>query len=201
MSDSPSEKEEVNEETRASSESQTDEERRAVIKWLWRVPVLATLAAAGWGVREAYDVHFNKARPDENPTFAPKAPQRVAALTEFQEVWSAVPFVLEGTPALALRLPEPIAGGLELNGNHYVAFSQVCTHLGCLVNLNDNLEAINFAFNYRTEHPALVCPCHLSVFAPLESGRAVSGPAVEPLPRVQLSVEGDALFAVGLEEV
>lgn len=198
MSDTPSDKE-VERETGTSSEPPMSEERRTIIKWLWRVPVLATLAAAGWGVREAYQVHFNKARPDENPTFTPKAPQRIAALSEFQEVWSAIPFVLEGTPALALRLPEPIAGGLEANGNHHAAFSQVCTHLGCLVNLNDNLEAINFAFNYRTEHPALVCPCHLSVFAPLESGRAVSGPAVEPLARVQLRVEGEALFAVGLE--
>ena len=198
MSDTPSDK---GEEARASSEPPMSEERRTVIKWLWRVPVLATLVAAGWGVREAYQVHFNKARPDENPTFTPKVPQRVAALSEFQKVWSAAPFVLEGTPALALRLPEPVAGGIGANGNHYAAFSQVCTHLGCLVNLNDNLEAINFAFNYRTEHPALVCPCHLSVFAPLESGRAVSGPAVEPLQRVQLRVEEGVLFAVGLEKV
>ncbi len=180
--------------------AQTDEERRTLIKWLWRVPVLATLVAAGWGVREAYQVHFNKARPDENPTFIPKVPQRVAALSEFEEVWSAASFVLEGTPALALRLPEPIPGSIEVSGNHYAAFSQVCTHLGCLVNLNDDINAINFAFNYRTEHPALVCPCHLSVFAPLEAGRAVSGPAVEPLPRVQLAVEEEALFAMGLEE-
>ena len=141
-------------------------------------------------------------RPDENPNFAPKTPQRIAPLSSFGEVWSAAPFVLEGTPALALRLPEPIPGSIEVSRpNHYAAFSQVCTHLGCLVNLNDDINAINFAFNYRTEHPALVCPCHLSVFAPLESGRAVSGPAVEPLPRVQLvAEEEDALFAAGLEE-
>lgn len=200
MSDTPSDKVEAQEETEGSSKASPDQERRTLITWLWRVPVIAALAAAGWGVREAYEVHFNKARPDETPTFVPKTPQRVAPLSDLEEVWRAVPFTLGGTPALALRLPEPVAGGLEVGGNHYAAFSQVCTHLGCLVNLNDDVDAINFAFNYRTEHPALVCPCHLSVFAPLDAGRAVSGPAVEPLPRVQLVVEEGALFAVGIEE-
>lgn len=178
----------------------TNEARRTVIKWLWRAPVLVALGAAGWGVREAYQVHFNKARPDDNPTFVPQTPQRVAPLAEFTEVWSAAPFVLAGTSALALRLPKAVPGSVEVDGNYYAAFSQVCTHLGCLVNLNNNVEAINFAFNYRTDHPALVCPCHLSVFEPLESGRAMSGPAVEPLPRVQLVAREGELFAVGLEE-
>ena len=177
----------------------TDEERRRVIKWLWRVPVIVAFVGAGWGVREAYEVHFNKARPAENPSFTPQTPVRVAALSDLNAAWSTVPFTIAQTPALALRLPEPIPGGLSVNGQHYAAFSQVCTHLGCLVNLNDDVAAIDFAFNYRTEYPAFVCPCHLSVFAPLEAGQAVSGPAVEPLLRVQLSVQGDELFAVGLE--
>jgi Rieske Fe-S protein len=75
----------------------------------------------------------------------------------------------------------------------------VCTHLGCTVYLNRDLSGIDFAFNFRTTHPDLTCPCHLSIFDPTRGGEAVSGPAVRPLPRVQLELRGDALVAVGLE--
>jgi arsenite oxidase small subunit len=37
----------------------------------------------------------------------------------------------------------------------------------------------------------LTCACHFSVFDPLRAGRAVSGPAVRPLPRIRLRLEGD----------
>ncbi len=177
-------------------------ERRALITWLWRVPVLATLAGLGWGALEAYHVHFDKVRP-EAPNFTPVTPQRVAALTELEQLWSAVSFTLADgsgeTPALALQVPEAVMGGVSIDGRHYLAFSRVCTHLGCPVSLNSDLETLAVAFNYRTDRPAIACPCHLSVFSPLEAGRAVSGPAREPLPRVQLEGRGDVLFAVGLE--
>ncbi len=175
-------------------------ERRTLITWLWRLPVLAAAAGIGWGVWEAYHVHFDKVEPGA-PDFIPVTPQRAATLLELEPLWSTAPFTLDntGTPALALHIPEAVAGGVSVNGQHYLAFSRVCTHLGCPVNLNSNLETLAVAFNYRSEHPALACPCHLSVFSPLEAGKAVSGPAREPLPRVQLERRGDALFAVGLE--
>lgn len=177
-------------------------ERRTLITWLWRVPVLATLAGIGWGAWEAYHIHFDKVRP-EAPAFTPVTPQRITSLVELEPLWSTVPFMLTNgsseTPALALRVPEAVAGGISLDGRHYLAFSRICTHLGCPVNLNSDLETLAVAFNFRTDYPALACPCHLSVFSPLQAGKAVSGPAREPLPRVQLERRGDALFAVGLE--
>jgi len=172
--------------------------RRTLFTWLWRAPVLAVLAGVGWGAWEAYHVHFDKVRP-ETPEFIPVPPQRVAALGQLDELWSTVPFELGETPALVLRVPEAVPGGLSLEGAHYLAFSRSCTHLGCPVSLNRNLETLAVAFNFRSDHPALACPCHLSVFSPLAAGKAVSGPAREPLPRVQLERRGDALFAVGLE--
>jgi len=175
-------------------------ERRDLLKWLWRVPVLAALAGAGWGAWEAYHVHFDKVRPGDAPTFTPQGPQRVAPLSAFAEVWDAATFNLAGTPGIAMRLPEAVPGGLSLDGAHYAAYSQVCTHLGCIVNLNRNVEALAVAFNYRGDTPALACPCHLSVFAPLQGGEAVSGPAREPLPRVKLEARDGVLYAVGLEE-
>ncbi len=178
-------------------------ERRTLITWLWRLPVLAAVAGVGWGAWKAYHVHFDKVQPD-TPSFGPITPQRAASLLELQTLWSSVSFTLEGasaeTPALVLHVPEAVAGSVDVGGQHYLAFSRVCTHLGCPVSLNSNLETLAVAFNYRTEHPALACPCHLSVFSPLEAGKAVSGPAREPLPRVQLERRDDVLFAVGLEQ-
>lgn len=173
-------------------------ERRTFVTWLWRLPVVVAIAGASWGVWEAYQVHFNKVRPDA-PAFRPVQAQRIAGLEALAEPWSSVAFEVAATPALLLRVPEAVSGGLSVEGAHYLAFSRVCTHLGCLVNLNRDLEALALAFNYRTNHPALACACHLSAFAPLQAGLAVSGPAREPLPRVQLEQRGDALFAVGLE--
>lgn len=179
-----------------------DPERREALRWLWRVPVLAALAGIGWGVWEAYYVHFDKVTPDA-PTFTPLARQRVAALSALSSPWSSVPFTLDNgsgeVPAIALHVPEAVAGGVSVGSQHFIAFSRICTHQGCPVTLRKDLAALEVAFNYRAAEPALACSCHLSVFAPLEAGKAVSGPARRPLPRVQLETRGDALFAVGLE--
>ena len=177
-------------------------ERRTIITWLWRLPVLAVLGGAFWGIWEAYYVHFNKVTP-EAPEFVPVAPQRIAAFGELGDLWSMVLFTLKTqageTSALALRVPVAVPGGLSVDEKHYLAFSRVCTHQGCPVSLRRDLGTLEVAFNYRAEHPVLACPCHLSIFAPLEAGKAVSGPAREPLPRVQLKRYGDELLAVGLE--
>ena len=58
-----------------------------------------------------------------------------------------------------------------------VAFSAVCTHGGCLVNL------------WRDD--ALFCPCHYSRFNPWESGRVMGGPATRRLSPLPLKVEGE----------
>ena len=177
-------------------------ERRTFITWLWRLPVLAVIGGAFWGAWEAYYVHFDKVTP-RAPEFVPVSPQPVATFSQLDTLWSAVPFILKTkageTPALALRVPVAVPGGISVGQRHYLAFSRVCTHLGCPVSLRRDLGTLEVAFNYRAEHPVLACPCHLSVFAPLEAGKAVSGPAREPLPRVQLRAQGEELLAVGLE--
>ncbi len=176
----------------------TDASRRRVLTWLWRLPVLAVLVGAGYGVYEAVRI-LSKEAPGETPEFAPQPPQRVASLSTFSEVWSAAEFSFAERPAIAVRLPGLVSGGLSLEDRHYAAFSRVCTHQGCTVSLNKNLEAVAVAFNYRSSQPVLTCPCHFSVFDPAQAGEAVSGPAVRPLRRVRLEQRGDELYAVGLE--
>jgi nitrite reductase/ring-hydroxylating ferredoxin subunit len=67
-----------------------------------------------------------------------------------------------------------------------LAYSQACTHLSCAV-------------VPRIEDGVLHCPCHDGYFD-LKTGRNIAGPPPRPLPRIELTVEGDDVFAVGVEE-
>lgn len=174
-----------------------DVDRRRLNAWLWRLPVLLATGGAGYGVYEAYRIHFAKLAPADPPTFAPAPETDVAPLDRFDGPWAAVPFAIAGVPSIAVRVPEPVPGGTTAatadGPVHLIGYSRVCTHLHCIVDLNADLELVAFAFNYRSDHPTLACGCHLSVFDVLRAGRAVSGPAVAPLPRVRLVVRpGDA---------
>jgi Rieske Fe-S protein len=176
-----------------------DRGRRDLIRWAWRLPVLLALAGGGVGGFVAWRIHFGKRRPDPDPTFDPAQALRVGGFDALASVWSAIPFDYLGRPAFALRLPEPVAGGLSVGAAHYIAFSRTCTHQACPVAWNTNPEAIAVATNHRTDRPALVCGCHLSVFDPLRAGQAVSGPARLPLPRIALEAREDGLYAIGWE--
>ncbi|MEJ2290809.1 MAG: Rieske 2Fe-2S domain-containing protein [Deinococcales bacterium] len=191
----------------AGPEAGVNEQRRQLITWLWRLPVLLAVGGGAVGLYEAIRIHFEKDAPSAHPTFAPRPSTPVGSLGAFAQVWNAVPFELAGDhpiPAIVVRLPGPIPGGLEASGPggetlYLAGFSRVCTHMGCTVYLNRDLPGINFAFNYQTTHPDLTCPCHLSIFDPTRAGEAVSGPAGRPLPRVQLELRGNDIVAVGLE--
>ena len=75
-----------------------------------------------------------------------------------------------------LRLPpERLAwapGGL-------VAYSKICTHVGCPVGL------------YQRATQQLLCPCHQSTFDVLEGARPVFGPATRSLPQLPLRVDDE----------
>jgi arsenite oxidase small subunit len=186
-----------------------DEDRRRLSVWLWRLPVLLATGGAAWGVQQAYRVHFAKLAPADPPVFADATETRVAPLARFVEPWTSEPFAVAGVPCVAVRVPVPVPGGTTAGAGadavHLVGFSRVCTHQHCIVDLNTDLELVAFAFNHRTDRPTLTCGCHYSVFDPLGAGRAVSGPAVRPLPRVRLKVapgddgDGASVVADGLE--
>jgi nitrite reductase/ring-hydroxylating ferredoxin subunit len=66
------------------------------------------------------------------------------------------------------------------------AYSQACTHLSCAV-------------VPRVEEGVLHCPCHEGYFD-LKTGRNIAGPPPRPLPRIVLALEGDDIYAIGVEE-
>ncbi len=57
-----------------------------------------------------------------------------------------------------------------------VAFSKICTHVGCPVGL----------YEQSTHH--LLCPCHQSTFDLTDGAKVVFGPAGHPLPQLKLAV-------------
>ncbi|KQY63910.1 MULTISPECIES: ubiquinol-cytochrome c reductase iron-sulfur subunit [unclassified Nocardioides] len=64
-----------------------------------------------------------------------------------------------------------------------VAYSKICTHVGCPISLNEQ----------QSHH--LLCPCHQSTFDLADGGRVVFGPAARPLPQLPLRVENGYLVA------
>ena len=60
----------------------------------------------------------------------------------------------------------------------YVAYSKLCTHLGCPVGL------------YEQQLEQLVCPCHQSMFNVTNGCEPDFGPAPRPLPQLPLYVDG-----------
>jgi ubiquinol-cytochrome c reductase iron-sulfur subunit len=60
-----------------------------------------------------------------------------------------------------------------------VAYSKICTHVGCPVGL------------YREATHDLLCPCHQSTFDVLDGARPVFGPATRSLPQLPLAVDDE----------
>ncbi len=58
-----------------------------------------------------------------------------------------------------------------------VAYSKVCTHVGCPVALNEQ----------HTHH--LLCPCHQSQFDVSDQAKVIFGPAKRPLPQLPITVD------------
>lgn len=72
----------------------------------------------------------------------------------------------------------------SLAADGIVAFSGVCTHAGCDINL------------WKPETKRFRCPCHESEFDPKDSGRVVGGPAPRRLPRLPVKI-ADGVLVVG----
>ena len=83
----------------------------------------------------------------------------------------------ESDPAVLLRVDEATV----------VAFSQKCTHLGCVV-------------YYEGEHDRWHCPCHEGNFEVM-TGDVISGPPTRPLGRIDVEVRDDGkIWALGRRE-
>lgn len=89
--------------------------------------------------------------------------------------------------AQSFSYPEPQDSCLvvRLSDSKLVAYDQKCTHLSCAV-MPDVGEG------------RLHCPCHKGVFD-METGRPIAGPPRRPLPRIELEIRGDEIYATDVE--
>lgn len=92
--------------------------------------------------------------------------------------------------ALLIGLPpganRPIPGREDWGLDGLVAYSKLCTHVGCPVGL------------YEPTARQLFCPCHQSVFDVSVGARPIGGPATRALPQLPLGVDqGGLLIARG----
>ncbi|MDV5145048.1 Rieske 2Fe-2S domain-containing protein [Streptomyces sp. SBC-4] len=74
--------------------------------------------------------------------------------------------------------PEDIKDKRELEWSHQgvVAFSKICTHVGCPISL----------YEQQTHH--VLCPCHQSTFDLSDGARVIFGPAGHALPQLRIGV-------------
>jgi ubiquinol-cytochrome c reductase iron-sulfur subunit len=84
--------------------------------------------------------------------------------------------------------PENIKDKRELEWSHQgiVAYSKICTHVGCPISL----------YEQQTHH--VLCPCHQSTFDLSDGARVIFGPAGHALPQLRIGVNADGyLEALG----
>jgi ubiquinol-cytochrome c reductase iron-sulfur subunit len=80
----------------------------------------------------------------------------------------------------------PAPGREDWTVDDIVAYSKLCTHVGCPVGL------------YQAESGLLLCPCHQSTFDVMEAAKPVFGPAARALPQLPLALDDDGyLYATG----
>lgn len=64
-----------------------------------------------------------------------------------------------------------------------IAFSKICSHMGCAVAL----------YEQTTKH--LLCPCHQSTFDVTRAAKVIFGPSARPLPQLAVTVDAEGYLA------
>ena len=116
--------------------------------------------------------------------------------------WTQLRSINTGDPRPIIALDEVAVGGtylfsypedddpavlLRIDDAQVVAFSQQCTHLGCVV-------------YYQSDEDRWHCPCHEGNFATL-TGEVLSGPPTRPLGRIDVEIrDGQMIWALGKRE-
>jgi ubiquinol-cytochrome c reductase iron-sulfur subunit len=118
-----------------------------------------------------------------------------ATFDQLVTVWPEGRVAVDDSQVVLLRMPPEVLTTRTVDGGAvegWVAYSKICTHAGCSVGL----------FGVDNRQPdtlrQLVCPCHQSVFDPVDGARPVAGPATRSLPQLRLAVDGKGyLVAAG----
>lgn len=71
----------------------------------------------------------------------------------------------------------------EWTDQGFVAYSAICTHLGCTVNWHPGSDDVG--------HPFDRCPCHVGEYDPYKGAKVISGPPPRPTPQIGVKVNDD----------
>jgi ubiquinol-cytochrome c reductase iron-sulfur subunit len=71
------------------------------------------------------------------------------------------------------------ADKLAMTHDGIIAFSKICSHMGCAVAL----------YEQQTKH--LLCPCHQSTFDVTRGAKVIFGPSARPLPQLDITIDGE----------
>jgi ubiquinol-cytochrome c reductase iron-sulfur subunit len=110
------------------------------------------------------------------------------ALGALETVYPDVPggIHMADSPTMLIRMrPEdlkPRKGREDWSVQGHIAYSVICTHLGCPVKL----------YEQQTHH--LFCPCHQSTFDASNGAKVVFGPAARSLPQLPIYVDDEGYF-------
>jgi Rieske Fe-S protein len=126
----------------------------------------------------------------------------IAAANVGLAIWTQLRTINTGSPRSIVALSDVAIGGtylfhypgdedpailLRLSDAEVVAFSQKCTHLGCVV-------------YYESDEDRWHCPCHEGNFE-TRTGAVISGPPTRALGRIDVEVRDDGqVWALGREE-
>lgn len=97
-------------------------------------------------------------------------------------------YPLDGKQNFLARVDGEAWGGVG-SDKDIVAYSNVCTHMGC--GLADQVRP--------DQEIAGPCPCHYTTFDISKGGLVVSGAATVDLPQIRLDVEDGDIYATGVD--
>lgn len=97
-------------------------------------------------------------------------------------------YPIEGTRNFLTRIDGEAWDGAGPDGN-IVAYSSICTHMGCSVERQVNPD----------QEMAGPCSCHYTTFDLSKGGMVVSGAATTDLPKVRLDIEDGDIYATGID--
>ncbi len=101
----------------------------------------------------------------------PGADRKIVEGAQDLAPWESRTEILNGKPVIVVRA-----------GDRFVAYSAVCTHLGCIV-------------NWDAQRKVFLCPCHAATFD--ENGKVVDGPPPAPLADYKVSEAGGKIYISG----
>ena len=131
------------------------------------------------------------ATPDANAATGGPAAYEHKTVAQAKKLKTNVPvnFTYPDTssPCTLVKLGRAAPGGVGPDGD-IVAYSGLCTHMGCPV-------------AYDAERKVFKCPCHFSTFDAEMAGQMVCGQATEDLPRIVLRYDekDDSVKAVAID--